>query len=57
MGGELIIMNIPANSEIHGMTCGGCSHAISSHEIATELNSSKISGKCKICGCNGVSFS
>ena len=50
-------MNIPTNSEIHGMTCGGCAHAISSHDIETELNSSKISGKCKICGCNGVSFS
>lgn len=49
-------MNIPANSQIHGMTCGGCHHAISNHTITAELSSTRLGGKCKICGCNGVTF-
>ena len=49
-------MNIPSNLEISGITCGGCHHAISNHKVSTSLNSTTISGKCKICGCTGVSF-
>jgi len=47
-------LGVEANT--YGLTCGGCGHAISNHIVTTELNSSKVSGKCNICKCKGVSF-
>ena len=40
----------------HEQWCvGGCDHKWSSHKITVDTKTSKVNGKCKICGCNGIS--
>ena len=43
------------NHETKNMVCGGCNHAFSSHKITVNTTTSKLSGKCKVCGCTGIS--
>lgn len=47
-------MNIPANAEIQGMTCSGCHHALSSHELTTMYKAKNVNAKCKKCECDGA---
>lgn len=43
------------NHENDEKRCGGCTHLFSSHDITVNTKTSKINGKCKVCGCNGIS--
>ena len=50
-----MLVEMKSNEETRGMVCGGCNHAFSSHKITVNTTTSKINGKCKVCGCNGIS--
>ncbi len=54
-GGDRMLVEMKPNEETRGMVCGGCGHAFSSHKITVNTNTSKLNGKCKVCGCNGIS--
>ncbi len=43
------------NHENDEKRCGGCTHLFSSHDIKVNTKTSKVKGKCKVCGCNGIS--
>ena len=50
-----MLVEMKPNAGTKGMVCGGCGHAWSNHKITVNTNTSKLSGKCKLCGCNGIS--
>ena len=50
-----MLVEMKSNEETRGMVCGGCGHAFSSHKITVNTKTSKLNGKCKVCGCNGIS--
>ncbi len=50
-----MLVEMKPNEETQGMKCGGCGHAFSNHKITVNTNTSKVNGKCKICGCTGIS--
>lgn len=50
------MMQIKSTSELYGMKCGGCNHALSRHKIRTSIYSKKITGKCNHCNCKSLSI-
>lgn len=44
------------SSKMTSERCGGCGHTWANHDITTKPNSKKIKGKCKKCGCVGISL-
>ena len=50
-----MLVEMKPNEETRGMVCGECGHAFSSHKITANTKTSKLNGKCKVCGCNGIS--
>ncbi len=55
IGGDRMLVEMKPTDETRTMVCGGCDHKWSSHKITVDTKTSKVNGKCKICGCNGIS--
>jgi len=53
---RIMQVGIGVQGKTKEICCGGCGHTLSNHKITTTRKSSKISGRCKICGCNGISI-
>lgn len=50
-----MLVEMKPTDETRLMVCGGCDHKWSSHKITVNTDTCKVNGKCKVCGCNGIS--